>query len=585
MNSELRILNSGIQSSPALGHRTLCLLPLLLSCIIASLHGAGGYFHSVPMEPGSRDSILVTSFMDNTPTAGFMPLRVTIDNRSQNDRIWRLEPVLNQGDWMQAQWTFAVKAGTRAEFDLYVPLKTANFNYRWGAQFSWSGPGVDSGMMQLPQTSGSSSMGSQPFVGISDALHSKHWGGIQSSLPDVSGSALHLAQAPADWRAWIALDQIWMTASEWKALEKDKKQAVLEAAALGNELVLVCSSSEEAQSLGETFGQKGDEKAKEWPFGAGRVRLMVGGDTGNSMADLIRKSGQKSSLLEYFHLSNWLDQQIPEVETAGPLVLLFIVLFGIVAGPVNLFVLAPAGRRHRLFITTPLISIGGSLALAAAIFIQDGTGGSGTRLIHAQVLPEAKRLLVTQEQVSRCGLLFGTSFKTADPVWMQPLPGDAVRDAMTSSLRYRIAADGSFSGDWFRNRSRQHHFLQSARPSRAAIEFTPGDEPSIISTFEATLDEIYVRDPEGAVWRAKNVQPGTRLSLTREPGGMHWWNDHVREFGLAGLLAQSVQASATQPSGFFARMQNPGNLPIETLPSIRWQTPLVLVSGPLTLKP
>ena len=42
-----------------------------------------------------------------------------------------------------------------------------------------------------------------------------------------------------------------------------------------------------------------------------------------------------------------------------------LIAFGIIVGPVNLFVIARQGRRHRLFWTTPLISLIASLLLIA----------------------------------------------------------------------------------------------------------------------------------------------------------------------------------------------------------------------------
>ncbi len=587
LKSETRNPKSEIQVGPASWPRASFLLMFAFLCGAATLKGAGGYSHRVPMDPESRDSIEVSSFMDNVPTAGFMPLRVTIDNRSTSDRSWRLNPVMNQGDWVRAEWAFSVKAGSRADFEIFVPLKSANFNYRWGAQFLWSGPGVDHGMMQLPQTGSGSSSNSHPFAGLSDSLHSKHWGAIQGNISDLSAAALDLAQAPADWRGWIALDQIWMTAGEWKALAKDKQQAVLEAVALRNELVLVCAGLQEAQEMRDAFKLTAEDQRAEWSFGAGQVRVRAGGVNGSSMAADIRKAGQKGATLQNYRLSPWFEKQTPPVETAGPLVLLFIVLFGVVAGPVNLFVFAPAGRRHRLFVTTPLISVVGALVLAVAIFIQDGTGGSGTRLIHAQVLPDAKRLLVTQEQVARCGLLFGSSFKTADPVWMQPLSEDHSNHYANDNQRVSIGADGSHYGDWFRSRTRQHHLIQSARPSRAAIEFTPGEKPSIVSTFEGELALIHVYDADGKAWSAENVRPGERASLQSvdKDAPRTWWNKRRTDHDLRGLLSSSVEGNKIQTACFYAEAKDPGAIPIDTLPSIRWQTPLVLISGPLSLKP
>ena len=94
-----------------------------------------------------------------------------------------------------------------------------------------------------------------------------------------------------------------------------------------------------------------------------------------------------------------------------------LVLFGILVGPVNLFVLAKSGRRHRLFITTPLISLGASLLLILLIIFQDGFGGRGMRRVLMEVRPDAGQnaAFLHQEQIARTGILTGT----ASP-WIPP---------------------------------------------------------------------------------------------------------------------------------------------------------------------
>jgi hypothetical protein len=102
-------------------------------------------------------------------------------------------------------------------------------------------------------------------------------------------------------------------------------------------------------------------------------------------------------------------------------VLVFLVIFGVLVGPVNLFVLAPAGKRHKLFITTPLLSIGASIVMVGLILIQDGTGGTGRRFIAINLQPDEAAAYVTQEQISRTGVLFGTGFEMKQPVLIEPV--------------------------------------------------------------------------------------------------------------------------------------------------------------------
>lgn len=563
---------------------------LLLSLVLVSptLHAAGGFAHSVSMDPETRDSISVSSPFNNIPTVGFMPLHISIDNRSTEDRQWSLDPQtrLLSGDWITASWTFPVKAGSKAEFDILVPLKSNNFNYRWGAQLSWTGPDVDSPMMQLPQTSNNSSSSNTPFLAFSDSLHAKHWGTLQASDSSLVSTSVDLSQAPSDWRAYIGIDQIWMTAQEWLTFPADKRQALQQALTLGADIAFVCKNSDEASLIRQTFNRM--DTTASWKVGSSHVDLLLEGtDTTTRIQNLLRKTDAKSALIEDHRLSSYLDKAVAQIGTAGPLVLIFIILFGIVAGPVNLFILAPSGRRHRLFITTPIISFIGALILAAAIFIQDGTGGSGTRLLHVQVLPDQKQLVIQQEQASRTGLLFSTSFTPPPGTWVQPLLSNNLGPQFNrSNNSFSIDSSGTFSGEWFRSRTRQNHLVTSVRPSRAAIEFTPGPTPSIVSSIEVELSTLLILDPQGNSWTASNVRPGERTPLipAAPDASRDSWTQFIADHQLKSLLESTATSVLPQNTTFYATTTNPGSLPIETLPSIRWTTPITLISGPLSLK-
>ena len=63
------------------------------------------------------------------------------------------------------------------------------------------------------------------------------------------------------------------------------------------------------------------------------------------------------------------------------LIILILIIFSIIVGPVNLFVFAKSGRRHRLFFTTPLISLIAALLVLTFILFEDGVGGQGRRML------------------------------------------------------------------------------------------------------------------------------------------------------------------------------------------------------------
>ena len=172
----------------------------------------------------------------------------------------------------------------------------------------------------------------------------------------------------------------------------------------------------------------------------------------------------------------------------APFLILFIGLFAAVAGPVNLFVLAPATRRHRLFWTTPLISCAATLLLVAVILWQDGFGGRGERVMVTRLFPGQRQAVVMQEQVARTGVLLSRRFTVPEDLVLSPLktPGTGSRSYEQSGWAY--------GGDWFTSRSVQAQRAEAIVPSRAEIQLLPATAadapPVVVSSIPATLREI-----------------------------------------------------------------------------------------------
>jgi amino acid transporter len=104
-----------------------------------------------------------------------------------------------------------------------------------------------------------------------------------------------------------------------------------------------------------------------------------------------------------------------------PFLIVFITAFAAIVGPLNLYWLAGGARRHRLFWTTPLISLAASLLLVVVILLQDGFGGVGKRVLLTYILPGEKKAVVLQEQVTRTGVLLGREFDVQEDVFLTPL--------------------------------------------------------------------------------------------------------------------------------------------------------------------
>ncbi len=192
----------------------------------------------------------------------------------------------------------------------------------------------------------------------------------------------------------------------------------------------------------------------------------------------------------------------------APFLIGFIVVFAVLVGPVNLFWLADAKRRHRLFWTTPLISLAASLLLTVVIVLQDGFGGHGQRAMVTLLCPDRREAVVVQEQVTRTGVLASRRFTAAEDLVLTPLKvGRFFGKSFGQSGR-------DYGGDWFASRSVQAQRAEAIVPSRAEVQLlnadaaSTGAPPVVVSSIPATLREIHYLDPPGHGWRGDHLHTG-----------------------------------------------------------------------------
>ncbi|MCB1087772.1 MAG: hypothetical protein KDM63_12050, partial [Verrucomicrobiae bacterium] len=298
--------------------------------------------------------------------------------------------------------------------------------------------------------------------------------------------------------------------------------------------------------------------------------------------------------------SNWPLHQLFGTKSFNPLlVVLLLIAFGVIVGPVNLFVLAKPGRRHRLFITTPIISLVASLLIMLLILFSDGIGGSGRRLVLAELQPGAseKRLYVTQEQISRTGVMIGTAFEMAEPVFLSPVILPPSEWNRMNASKHPIAAysltGNVFRGDWYQSRSEQGHFLQTVQPTRSRVELQAASPdgkqaPKLFSSLEFPVDELFYRDELGMVWKSTNtgaIVGGQPIPLA--PADFKdlekWWREQISP--LSDGTRKRASALWKSNGSFFAISHDSHAGFIDTLGSIRWKNDASVIHGPVVTAP
>ena len=355
-------------------------------------------------------------------------------------------------------------------------------------------------------------------VGMSEALATPIWTSLTKWYTDdgedLMGTPVDLSLLSGDWRALVGLDFLWLTDADYLALDAARRVAIQDWVSHGGRLY-VCAQTDDP-SLRASLGLAAAADAAD--AGLGRVQTLPWDGKPLPLATVSERTDKPRSERgePAFMGAEWpIARDLGRIPLNAPFLIAFIMLFAAVVGPLNLFVLAGASRRHRLFWTTPLISVGASLLLAGFIVLQDGFGGSGERVLFCLLLPGEKKAVVLQDQVSRTGVLFSRGFTMSEDVVLTPLEigeNGGNRSHEQSGRRY--------SGDWFASRSVQAQRAEAVVPSRAEIQLLNADAardgapPVVASSVPAAIKEIRYLDPSGKRWRGgENLRTGERITL------------------------------------------------------------------------
>ena len=589
---------------------------LLISALcLAAAVGRSQEARTFPGDSEGRSRVELTAVFQPVPPSGFAPLRVRVVNDGDGERRFTVNTVgYGEGRDNQVRAGFAVAAGPRqsttAELmapvfpcagssvgQLSVETTTATGRHSWTV----SGGGLE----LMPFVAFSRSLVGRNLSDINDAARpasSHSWRSRDASFA-CSFEATHL---PSDWRGYTGIDVLALRAEEWQALQPGQVSAVRQWVMLGG--VLEVHGAANAAALGLPVDVSGGA-VTEASCGMGRVTTVdrAPGDLVkpgvHDRYELTRLTGRpaapavaRRSVLGDGLAVRSLDEVIGARDFSAWQVGLILLIFGVLVGPVNLFKWAGPGRRHRLFITTPLISLGASLVLLIYILLKDGIGGEGWRAAVVFIDGTEHMAHVRQVQMSRTGVLLGSSFTTAEPVAVNlaEVSGSALSPLeIASTNAYGIGfsrqdgfrcslEDGrSHGGEWFRSRSEQAQVVEAVTATRGDVEIAAAADgvPAAVSRFEFPLRGLYCRDRSGQWWRAPGELPtGTPVTLVRSTPeeSMIAVRQWVRPAGWSGFEPSAVAAG--RPC-YVALADDARAGLVDTLDSVRWKEQRVILFG------
>jgi hypothetical protein len=562
-------------------------------CNLASSHAQEVLFRQV-LDAKSSTYVEATALFSSPSLGGYHPVRVTVSNNQIVPHSIHLN-FTSSKDYRSSlstssEFSFYVEKGKTVSYDIMVPLGAQNGGMTYD-QFKVSLTGTMGKNGHSEQIRFDSS---QPAVLLSDTLYTTNGSALDSEVASkTSGhsyrgsSGLFAArftptQLPDDWRAFSGFDTIILTDNDWLAVPPGARNAINAWMRLGGQLVIYSESSANPTALG---------LPNETSFGSYVIKPITG-DRLDSKAtvDLAFRREHKtriSAITNDFN-STWpLQNDLGDKSFNSVIFILILIVFGIIVGPVNLFVFAKSGRRHRLFITTPIISITTSLLLVALIIFQDGFGGEGKRIVLMEVRPDESQnaAFVHQEQFSRTGVMTSPSFTIDASTLFAPVPIKSSRwsrftDDYETSGNYDLQPTGGklfCSGSWFQSRSEQGQLLTAVVPTRGRIEHAKQDG-RLISSFDFPIKTLLYFDENGNWHRADNLTKGKPVALTSIDPTMALpiLNDLHKKFT---SRHQSFLKKVQERKGHYIAITTDAPA-IETHSSIDWET-TTIITGPI----
>lgn len=581
---------------------------LLLLLAAFPLAAQENLFLHVP-DPKSAAKVEATALFSRPAPGGFLPVRLTVTNPSDDDRAFEISATSadqafgTHGSELRSRFSLIAPAGKTSRHEILIPCTTSLYsdcsqtvNLAISGSFGGNSGGINATFADT-----------QPAVLLSEPLFTPN-----ASALDAAATSSHFTryggtsfagkfeprELQEDWRAYSGFDTLVMTDTDWGVASPGARNAILQWNRLGGSLVIYAvSSTSDLATLGIAAAGKGVRSA-ERSFGTVAI-LPIGSDLkldASKAVSAIYGSAKlpplNASIRSDFS-SGWpLQQAFGEERYNYTLFILILIAFGILVGPVNLFVFAKSGRRHRLFITTPLIALGTSVLLIALILGIDGFGGRGMRTLVMEVRPDdgENSAYILQEQISRTGVLFGGDFTLAESAALSPVPIAPSQWArLTNSnqgggMRYEaVPRDGKLAidGDWFQSRSEQGQLIRAIVPTRGRIEArTEAGPPSFLSTFDFPIQTLWFSDPSGSVWRAEGIVPGKAFTCQQTTAAAFTAFTAEQGKTLTPRTRKALAPLAKRPGHFIAITDAaPG---IDTLRGIKWQSTRAYITGPVT---
>jgi len=215
------------------------------------------------------------------------------------------------------------------------------------------------------------------------------------------------------------------------------------------------------------------------------------------------------------------NQFLPVIQSLGiPVKGLFILvmIYGIIIGPVNIFVLSRRKKQILLLWTTPAIAVVATLAVFGYAFFGEGWKG--------RVRTEALTIL---DEQSHTATTIGVKGYYCPVTPRRGLHFDYETEVTplgisgTTSGRGRtidLTKDQHFSSGWIVARVPAHFILRKNQTRRERLLFSENESEQrmVLNGLGADISTLWYADADGDIYYAENIPAGTRAEIQKSRG-------------------------------------------------------------------
>ena len=373
---------------------------------------------------------------------------------------------------------------------------------------------------------------------------------------------------PENWLGYTSVRAVMIAPPEWSELSDAQKSALLTWTACGGDLFFVDGPIEALFPSGQApSASPGSTRA----YFFGRIHLMTGDAiTAEGLATTMSRTRTLQDAnfsLPASGVGHWVSMgargfRLPIPGVGGVparAYLLILIVFAVIIGPINYWLLHRARRQALFVLTTPLISLIFIALLGGYVLAGEGLSVRG-RAVTFTMIDQARKQAVSRASMTlyaagltpRGGLRFGRE----EAVFALGRDGEGTREGLTLDF----TDEQRFASGAIHARTPNNLETVAFRPARERLEFNrDGNTIQVVNGLGARLEALVYSDGAQVYSLAKPLGVGERAVL--RPGAV----DAVRIVQQGNLLsARFEHLLQRQPAGsYFAVLDrspfwNPG---------------------------